>query len=161
MKTLSELAQQTALVLIKNDMHLTTAESCTGGGISYWLTSIPGSSAWFERGFVTYTNTAKMEMLAVNNDTLKQFGAVSRETALEMVAGALSHSHATVAMSVTGIAGPDGGSIEKPVGTVWIAWQIKGQAGVAKCFHFTGDRQAIRDQTIAYALMGMIEMVNN
>lgn len=134
---------------------LATAESCTGGGISEKITSLPGSSKWFDRGFVTYSNTAKEEMLSVDPKTLLRFGAVSEKTAKEMAEGAIKHSQAQLSVAVTGIAGPDGGTKEKPVGTVWIAWA----GGLLKtrtdCFHFKGDRASVRAQTIQTALEGV------
>ena len=133
---------------------LAVAESCTGGGIAQVITEITGSSEWFERGFVTYSNLSKIEMLGVNQPTLEQFGAVSANTALEMVSGVLRNSHADYAISVTGIAGPTGGSEEKPVGTVFIAWQSKNTPAIVKKYLFKGSRQQIRQQAIAQALMG-------
>lgn len=134
---------------------MATAESCTGGWIAHCMTDIPGSSAWFDRGFVTYSNAAKIQMLGVKSETLEQFGAVSFETAKEMVLGALSHSDADVAVAVTGIAGPDGGSAEKPVGTVFIAWANKdGHISVTKSL-FSGDRRQIRAQTVLTAIKGV------
>lgn len=137
-----------------------TAESCTGGLIAGSITEISGSSQWFERGFVTYTNTAKEEMLGVQASTLQRVGAVSRETAKEMAEGALAHSHADISVAVTGIAGPTGGSAEKPVGTVWIAFCVRGQQAVAHCHHFDGDRHAVRSQTIIEALDGLLACAN-
>ena len=131
---------------------LAVAESCTGGGIAQVITEIAGSSHWFERGFVTYSNDSKIEMLGVNQQTLEQFGAVSANTALEMVSGVLKNSHADYAISVTGIAGPTGGSKEKPVGTVFIAWQAKNSQAIVKEYLFKGDRLQIRQQAIAQAL---------
>jgi nicotinamide-nucleotide amidase len=131
---------------------IAVAESCTGGLIAQTLTEIAGSSAWFERGFVSYSNLAKIQMLGVAPQTLARYGAVSAETALEMVAGTLRHSEADYAIAVTGIAGPGGGSVEKPVGTVFIAWACKGQGGRCEQAHFEGDRHAVREQTALRAL---------
>ena len=131
---------------------LALAESCTGGAIAQAVTDVPGSSAWFDRGFVTYSNAAKLEMLGVKQTTLDDFGAVSQETALEMVAGTLAHSHANLALAVTGIAGPDGGSAEKPIGTVFISWQCRGHSGVCVKQCFSGDRLAIRRQVVGFCL---------
>ena len=122
-----ELARQLGKVLKEQGMKIATAESCTGGGIAQAITEIPGSSAWFDRGFVTYSNAAKLQMLQVKQSTLDEFGAVSEQVAIEMVEGALMNSNADLAVSVTGIAGPDGGTNIKPVGTIYIAWQYKGQ----------------------------------
>ena len=139
---------------------LTTAESCTGGGIAYALTEIAGSSAWFERGFITYANEAKQEMLGVAKETMVRHGAVSEAVVREMVAGALRHSHAQVALAVSGIAGPDGGTAEKPVGTVWFAWGIKGGTCVAQLHRLSGNRAEIRTESIHIALQGVLELLN-
>ena len=125
-KCIYELAESLGLLLQTKEWQLALAESCTGGGISQAVTEVPGSSAWFDRGFVTYSNAAKEDMLGVQTLTLERFGAVSEETALEMVMGALAHSQANLAVAVTGIAGPGGGTREKPVGTVYIACQKRG-----------------------------------
>lgn len=151
---LAILAGQLGQYLKTNGKSLATAESCTGGWIAKVITDIPGSSAWFDRGFVTYCNKAKQQMLGVSAETLAQYGAVSAETAREMVAGALIHSDADCAVAVTGIAGPDGGSEDKPVGTVFIAWQRKGGATQVIKKQFSGDRQQIRAQTVKIALEG-------
>jgi nicotinamide-nucleotide amidase len=138
---------------LKNrNWQLALAESCTGGAIAKAVTDVAGSSAWFDRGFVTYSNDAKVDMLAVKQTTLDTVGAVSQETALEMVAGALTHSQADLALAVTGIAGPDGGSAEKPVGTVFIGWQRRGHAGVCVKQCFAGDRHAVRQQVVEFCL---------
>ena len=139
---------------------LALAESCTGGGIAQAITDVPGSSAWFDRGFVTYSNAAKIEMLGVQQATLDAVGAVSREIALEMVVGALAHSRADLAMAVTGIAGPDGGSIDKPVGAVFIAWQLRGHAGCCVKQQFSGDRLAVRRQVIVFCLQQAMEVID-
>ena len=125
MTNIFELAEQVGQALKARALMLVTAESCTGGGIGEAVTMVPGSSAWFERGFITYTNTAKHEMLGVKTETLESNGAVSEQTVKEMVAGALANSHAQVAVAVSGTAGPGGGTPEKPVGTVWLAWALK------------------------------------
>jgi nicotinamide-nucleotide amidase len=134
---------------------LVTAESCTGGWIAKCMTDIPGSSAWFDCGMVAYSYEAKQALLGVRPQTLEQFGAVSRETVVEMVSGALVHSGASIAVAVTGIAGPGGGSPDKPVGTVWIGWKRRGGYTDAEVFHFQGDRDAVRRQTVAAALHGL------
>jgi len=134
-------------------LKLATAESCTGGGLSFWLTSLAGSSDWFDRGFVTYSDEAKIEILGVDPTTLHKFGAVSEEVAHEMAIGALNQSDANMSVAITGIAGPGGGSQDKPVGTVWIALAKKNKdTPFAKHFIFSGDREAIRLQTIVEAL---------
>ncbi|HET6397544.1 MAG TPA: CinA family protein [Pseudoxanthomonas sp.] len=135
--------------------HLVTAESCTGGWIAKCLTDIAGSSEWFDCGMVVYSYEAKQALLGVRPQTLEEHGAVSRETVIEMVSGALVHSGASVGVAVTGIAGPGGGSLEKPVGTVWIAWKRRGGYAHAEIFHFGGDREAVRRQTVATALHGL------
>ena len=148
-------AQALADSLAQQRLLLTTAESCTGGGIAETLTGIAGASAWFDRGFVTYSNEAKLSMLGVSQSTLDRFGAVSEATALEMARGAISHSGAHVSVAVTGIAGPDGGTPGKPVGTVWIAWGQKLGYAEARRFQFDGDRNAVRQQAILEAILGL------
>lgn len=145
------LVEELGNALMKRQWQCVTAESCTGGGLAYWLTSIPGSSAWFERGFVTYSNHAKEELLGVSSATLTNFGAVSRETAQEMARGALQNSRAHISVAITGIAGPDGGTVEKPVGLVWIATATQDQVH-AESYVFQGDRWSIREQSILAAL---------
>lgn len=135
---------------------LALAESCTGGMVAQAVTSVAGSSTWFDRGFVTYSNIAKIEMLGVSNQTLENFGAVSEETALEMVLGALKNSHAQIAGSITGIAGPDGGTIEKPVGTVCFAWAGEGFSTQVTTKKLLGNREEIRQQA---ALLMMAELI--
>jgi nicotinamide-nucleotide amidase len=134
---------------------LVTAESCTGGWIAKCMTDVAGSSAWFDCGMVAYSYEAKQALLGVRPQTLEQFGAVSRETVVEMVSGALVHSGATIAVAVTGIAGPGGGNEDKPVGTVWVGWKRRGGYARAEVFHFEGDRDAVRRQTVAAALRGL------
>jgi nicotinamide-nucleotide amidase len=131
---------------------LALAESCTGGGISETITEVPGCSAWFDCSFVTYSNAAKIGMLGVQPVTLTQYGAVSSQVALEMTKGVLANSQADLAIAVTGIAGPEGGSSEKPVGTVFIALQRRGQQGFCSQQLFSGDRQTIRHQVIVFCL---------
>ncbi len=139
---------------------LATAESCTGGWVGQALTAIPGSSIWYERGFVTYSNISKREMLGVNPDILKIYGAVSVETAREMALGAIRHSRADVALSITGIAGPGGGSPEKPVGTVCFGWASRdGKVSTAKRL-FSGGRGEVRRQAVEVSLSGLLEMLS-
>jgi nicotinamide-nucleotide amidase len=152
---IAQAARQLAEQLIQQSIMVVTAESCTGGGIAQTLTAIAGSSRWFERGFVTYSNDAKQEMLSVQAATLERTGAVSEDTALEMALGAVRHSRGQVSMAVTGIAGPEGGTPDKPVGTVWIAWGHSNGDADAQCFHFQGDRDAVRQQTILEAIRGL------
>jgi nicotinamide-nucleotide amidase len=139
---------------------LACAESCTGGWISEVITATAGSSSWFERGFVTYSNAAKQDMLGVDEETLTAWGAVSEEAARAMAQGALANSAAQVALAVTGIAGPGGGSPGKPVGTVCFAWCREGQAAVSEIRHFTGDREAIRRQTVIHSLLGLLALLD-
>ena len=152
---LLELAGEVAALAQRHRLMLVTAESCTGGWIAKTLTDLPGSSAWFDAGVVTYSYEAKEALLGVNPRTLARTGAVSEETVLEMVSGALARFGAGVAVAVTGIAGPSGGTADKPVGTVWIGWKRRGGYGHAQLFHFQGDREAIRRQTVAAALTGL------
>ena len=157
---LEGLAQAAGNALRQRGFMLAIAESCTGGWIAQAVTSIEGSSAWFERGFVTYTNIAKREMLGVSATTLARQGAVSEATARAMVEGALANSHADVALAVTGIAGPGGGSAEKPVGTVWLAWSGKHRETATRRHSFSGDRTQIRRQSVAAALGGLLEFLS-
>jgi len=152
---LNDLAREVAAIVIAHKLMVVTAESCTGGWIAKTLTDLPGSSTWFDTGVVTYSYQAKEALLGVNPRTLERTGAVSEETALEMVSGALARFGAGVAVAVTGIAGPSGGTVEKPVGTVWISWKRRGGYGRAQLFHFPGDREAVRRQTVAAALSGL------
>jgi len=131
---------------------LVTAESCTGGGVAQAVTAIAGSSAWFDRGFVTYSNAAKTEMLNVASDVIERHGAVSEDVVKAMTEGALAASTADWAIAVSGIAGPGGGSVAKPVGTVWLAWQRRGSAPFAESSLFGGDRALVREQAVACAL---------
>ena len=158
---MSTLAEQVGAALKAHGMMLATAESCTGGGIAEALTDISGSSAWFERGFVTYSNVAKAEMLGVRLATLEAHGAVSEATVREMAAGALQHSHAQVAVAVSGIAGPTGGTPEKPVGTVWFGWALRDGEVHARLHHLPGDRAAVREQSVQIALQGVLNMLNS
>ncbi len=153
--TLKGLAESVGNGLLLRGEKLATAESCTGGWISMLVTSIAGSSSWFDRGFVTYSNEAKQEMLAIDSDIIEIHGAVSEETARCMAQGAVGNSHAQAGLSVTGIAGPSGGSDEKPVGTVCFGWLVNGLCDTETC-HFTGDRKEVREQSVSYALTGML-----
>lgn len=151
-----------ASLLLARGQSLATAESCTGGLIAASCTEVAGSSAWFERGFVTYSNEAKTDLLGVPADLIARHGAVSEEVARAMAAGALAHSRADVAVAVTGVAGPTGGSVAKPVGTVWLAWAQRGRddepdsvAVHAEKMWFPGDRRAVRGATVAHALAGV------
>ncbi len=137
-----------------------TAESCTGGWIAKMITDIPGCSEWFDCGLAAYSYEAKQALLGVRSETLMQFGAVSRETVLEMVSGALITSGAGLAVAVTGIAGPTGGTPGKPVGEVWVGWKRRGGYPRAEVFHFAGDREAVRRQTVAVALQGLLAILD-
>lgn len=155
---IKDYVERLANMLLSKGVLLATAESCTGGGIAAALTALPGSSRWFDCGFVTYSNEAKTHMLNVPDSLFEIVGpgAVSEETALAMAKGALANSRAQLSVAVTGIAGPDGGTDEKPVGTVWIAWHWQGHSR-ARCFHFDGDREQVRLATQAAALQGLLE----
>ena len=152
---LQQVARETGERLRAARDRVVTAESCTGGWIAKALTDIAGCSDWFDCGMAAYSYEAKQALLGVRPQTLEEFGAVSRETAIEMVSGALVNSGASVAVAVTGIAGPGGGSEDKPVGTVWIGWKRRGGYARAQVFHFDGDREAVRRQTVLAALSGL------
>lgn len=158
-ETIHILAQSLGEALIKRHLILATAESCTGGWIAQVLTSIAGSSSYFERGFVTYSNAAKQEMLGVSEKTLIDYGAVSEQVATEMAQGALLYSHACVSVAVTGIAGPNGGTSAKPVGTVWFGFA--GPDFSLKTAHqlFSGDRTVIRLQAVEFALATLLKLI--
>jgi len=153
---LHHLAGQLGDRLLQTRQQLACAESCTGGFVSKVVTDIAGSSQWFERGFITYTNQAKAESLGVPSETIAENGAVSEATARAMAAGALRHSQASVSLAVTGIAGPGGGSLDKPVGTVWFAWASREEGVDAEMQQFLGDRDAVRRQAVAHALQGVL-----
>lgn len=157
-QTLSELAKLLGDKLNANKLMLTTAESCTGGGIAYYITSVSGSSGWFQQSFVTYSNQAKQELVNVSAETLEKFGAVSEQTVVEMAKGAKLNSAADIAIAVSGIAGPEGGSVEKPVGTVWFCWIIDDTVHTEKkCFD--GDRNQVRESTISYSFSFLIKQL--
>ncbi len=156
-ESLEDLARRLGAVLVARGWRMAAAESCTGGGVAHAITEIAGSSAWFERGFVTYSNDSKHEMLGVPEDTLHMHGAVSAATAEAMATGALTHSHADLAVAITGVAGPGGGSDDKPVGTVWFAWAVRGHPPEARCDRLDGDRAAVRAASIRIALEGLID----
>jgi nicotinamide-nucleotide amidase len=156
----TRLAKQVGKALKSRGLLLATAESCTGGGIAFAMTKVAGSSVWIDRGFVTYSNVSKEEMLGVSPDTIETYGAVSEETAREMAAGALQYSRAQVSLSVSGIAGPTGGTPDKPVGTVWFAWAI-GRTVRTACHQFSGDRDAVRIKAVHIALQGVLDLLND
>ena len=157
---LPELVAALADSLRRRAEMLCSAESCTGGLIAAACTDLAGSSEWFERGFVSYSNAAKVELLAVPAALIESHGAVSAEVALAMARGAVAHSRAQVAVAVTGVAGPGGGSAGKPVGTVWLAWQVGGRA-LAAVEHFAGDRAAVRAATVHRALHGLVTLLRD
>lgn len=158
MDKLIELATQVGQRLKQRGLILATAESCTGGGVAQAITEIAGSSAWFDCGFVTYSNASKMSLLNVPAEVLEQYGAVSNETAAAMCDGALRNSNASVAVSTTGIAGPDGGAPGKPVGTICFGWKYGESIHVERTL-FSGDRHAVRVQTVEYALGGLLALL--
>lgn len=139
---------------------LATAESCTGGLIAAACTDLAGSSHWFERGFVTYSNEAKTELLGVDTQLIETHGAVSAQVAHAMAAGAVTRSHAQVTVAVTGVAGPGGGSVDKPVGTVWFGWSVGGKVQTERR-HFTGDRAMVRAATVQHALQTLLVLLRN
>ena len=142
-------------------LRVATAESCTGGWLSEAITATAGSSEWFERGYVTYSNAAKQESLGVTEGTLARFGAVSEEVAREMALGVIDRSHAEVAATVTGIAGPSGGTATKPVGTVCFAWYRVGKAPITLTVHFDGTREQVRRQSVLRALRGLLDILDS
>ena len=153
---LEKLAAEVGIQLAKRKWMLATAESCTGGWVAAAMTAIAGSSAWFERGFVTYSNEAKREMLGVPAELIERHGAVSEEVARAMAAGALRHSWAQIALSITGVAGPSGGSAEKPVGLVCFGWAVGNLSQMVETKRFLGDREAVRRASVIHALQGVL-----
>ena len=156
---LQQLASELRDRLLARGWMLATAESCTGGWVGQVLTALPGSSHWFERGFITYANAAKIEMLGVPAETLAAHGAVSEETASAMAAGALAKSHAQAALAITGIAGPGGGTPQKPVGLVCYGWALADGTVMSSTCRLDGDREEIRSRAVAAALRGLIELI--
>lgn len=156
---LYQLAERVGTALKAKGMMMAAAESCTGGWIAQAVTAVPGSSEWFERGFVTYTYISKREMLGVKAETLEAYGAVSEQTVGEMTAGALERSHAQVAVSVSGTAGPSGGTPQKPVGTVCFGWGLKGGTVQTAIQCYDGDREAVRRQAVVFALEQVLQVV--
>lgn len=154
--SLYALAEQAGHLLLRHRIQLVTAESCTGGWIAEAITAVPGSSQWFERGFVTYSNDAKQDLLGVTADDLAQHGAVSEQVVKAMAQGAIVRSRSHLSIAVSGIAGPDGGTADKPVGLVWIAWGQKRGYVEAQACQFGGDREAIRRATVEVALQGLV-----
>ena len=159
MEKLTELSQQLAKLLLQQQKLLAVAESCTGGWLAKCLTDIAGSSHWFERGFVTYSNAAKQEMLGVRPKTLLRDGAVSEAVVQEMALGALAHSQADISVAISGIAGPGGAVPGKPVGTVCFSWALKDKSYHKDTRHFEGDRDAVRRQSVVRALEGLLDVL--
>ena len=155
-----ELAVRVGEALRARGFTLATAESCTGGWASMAVTSVPGSSAWFERGFVTYSNAAKQDMLSVKAGTLAEYGAVSEATVREMAQGAIAESPAQVGLAISGVAGPGGGSTAKPVGLVCLGWALEGGETRSRCLHCEGGREQVRRQAVARALEGLLELLS-
>ncbi len=154
------LVSQVGQALVESDAMVVTAESCTGGMIAEALTEVAGSTAWFDRAYITYSYESKREMLGVKETTVQKKGAVSEECVTEMALGALQQSHAKVSIACSGIAGPGGGTPDKPVGTVWLAWAVQGQEDViSEQFHFEGDRHSVREQTTEAALKGVLKLL--
>lgn len=156
-----DLVSQLANVLIKKRWHLSTAESCTGGLVAAAITELAGSSDWFERGYVTYSNSAKSEDIDVSPELIAQHGAVSDQVARAMAIGAKKSSHAEVALSITGIAGPTGGSFEKPVGTVCFAWVLANDQIYSETKFFSGSRQEVRQQACEFSLKRLLELIHS
>jgi nicotinamide-nucleotide amidase len=158
---LYDLAVQVGETLKSKGLMLVSAESCTGGWVGEAVTMVSGSSQWFERGFITYTNVAKQEMLGVAAATLEKHGAVSEPTVREMVAGALARSHGEIAVAVSGVAGPTGGTPSKPVGTVCFAWGVRGSEPISTTRHLSGDREAVRRESVVVVLEGVLRMLRD
>jgi nicotinamide-nucleotide amidase len=158
---LAQRVESLAVLLASRGWSMAAAESCTGGWIAKCCTDLAGSSSWFERGFVTYSNRSKQELLGVEAGALERDGAVSRRVALQMADGARIRADVQAALAVTGIAGPDGGSEDKPVGTVWFAWALAGKPVEAERRAFAGGREAVRRQTVAHALQGLIDRLSS
>ncbi len=153
---LLQLSQHLGDRLLQHNQRIATAESCTGGGVAAAITAIPGSSAWFEYGIVSYANTAKQKLLGVNAATLEREGAVSEAVVIEMARGVLALAEADIAVAISGVAGPGGGSLEKPVGTVWFAWVTKNAEIKTELKIFDGDRAGIQKQAVVFALEGAL-----
>ena len=159
-EALYRLAVRLGRALKRQELMIATAESCTGGWIGQAITMVPGSSDWFERGFITYTYISKREMLGVSGQTLARHGAVSEQVVEEMARGAIARSHAQVAVAISGVAGPSGGTPEKPVGTVCLAWAVKRGPLVVETRRFRGDRDEVRRRSVAHALRGALKIID-
>jgi nicotinamide-nucleotide amidase len=153
---MQKLAQNVGEALARKGIKLATAESCTGGWVAQLVTSVPGSSGWFDCGFVTYSNAAKQRMLGVERAVLEKNGAVSEPVVTQMAEGALRNSEADMAVAISGVAGPGGGTVAHPVGTVWLAWAVTGQPTVTCLSFFNGGREAVRRQAVEQALEGVL-----
>lgn len=156
---ISHLAQRVGQLLLQRGAKITTAESCTGGGIAQAITQVPGSSQWFDCGYISYSNQAKQDLLAVEPEVLQQFGAVSEQVVEQMARGAIQVCRADYAIAVSGIAGPDGGTTDKPVGTVWLCWAGPLKT-LSKKYQFEGDRLAVREQAIKISLQELLHQIN-
>jgi nicotinamide-nucleotide amidase len=162
--SLAKLAEAVVKDLTESSKAVATAESCSGGWVAKTITDIPGSSAVFGYGIVSYSNGAKESILGVKNETIEEHGAVSEQVVEEMAEGALHLSGADIAVAVSGVAGPDGGTEDKPVGTVWFAWAVRDGADAltdTSCEHFSGDRDLVRELTVAHALQGVLERIES
>jgi len=157
---MTDILRKVSKKLHNNNSSLVIAESCTGGWVAKQITDLAGSSTIFDRGFVTYSNQAKQDMLGVSGETLENFGAVSKEVAIEMVNGAIKNSLADIALSITGVAGPDGGTIDKPVGMVCFGWLKRGAEPHAETVYFDGDRNSVREQSVEYSLNGVVKLID-
>jgi len=156
---LKDLAGELGACMKDKGLKLATAESCTGGWIAKIITDIPGSSEWFTGSVVCYSNESKVSLLGVQESTLTDFGAVSGDTVMEMVDGLFDHTNADVAVGISGVAGPDGGTDDKPVGLVWLGWGKRGKSVYAKPFNFAGDREEVRKQSIAQSLNNLLDLL--
>ncbi len=159
-KDAQTVAERLGARLLERGLRVTCAESCTGGGVAEAITSVPGSSQWFDMGFVTYADRAKQQLLGVAGETLKQYGAVSEMVAQEMASGALQAAQADLSVAITGIAGPDGGTADKPVGLVWFAWALREGEVHSLCQYFDGGRAKVRQQAVFRALLGLEQLLS-
>jgi len=157
---MTDIIQKVSKKLHKNNLTLVSAESCTGGWVAKKITDLEGSSAILDRGFVTYSNQAKIDMLGVSKETLDNYGAVSKQVVIEMVEGALNNSQADIALSISGIAGPGGGTIEKPVGTVCFGWMMRGNQPFSDTIYIEGDRDSVRYKAVDFALSGVVKLID-
>lgn len=161
MEKLNNIVKQLGKILLQHDLKVVTAESCTGGLVAAAITEIPGSSQWFDRGFVTYSNQAKQELLGVEHQLIQIYGAVSEEVVKAMADGAQKNSRAQISMAITGIAGPSGGSAVKPIGTVWFAWKVSDRPIFTSLQVFAGSRALIRNQATYYCLARLLQIIQD